>query len=182
MARQMQRNRDRSRLPELRQAIAEIEDALQVCRLELAGAAAGGEMSQALVSVTPVAGADEWASELVAMYVAWAERTGRDASRTPGGAPFAVSIHGPSTFGLLARETGLHRCVFADAEPQLARVAVSADGQPPGQGDDPVVVRIYSQGRRQFVRDPRTGAKVGDVTAVLGAGRIDDFLLAALRL
>jgi hypothetical protein len=45
-----------------------------------------------------------------------------------------------------------------------------------------VVVRVYSQGRRQFVRDPRTGAKVGDVAAVLGAGRIDDFLLAALRL
>jgi ATP-dependent Clp protease ATP-binding subunit ClpC len=182
MARQMLRNRDRRRLPELRQAIAEIEDALQGCRLELAGAAAGAEMSQALVSVTPVAGADEWASELVAMYVAWAERTGRDASPAPGGAPFAVSIHGPSTFGLLAREAGLHRRVSADAEPQLARVAVSADGQALGQGEDPVVVRVYSQGRRQFVRDPRTGAKVGDVAAVLGAGRIDDFLLAALRL
>ena len=134
------------------------------------------------MSVTPVAGADEWASELVAMYVAWAERTGRNASPAPGGTPFAVSIRGPSTFGLLAREAGLHRRVSADAKPQLARVAVSADGQALGQGEDPVVVRVYSQGRRQFVRDPRTGAKVGDVAAVLGTGRIDDFLLAALRL
>ena len=182
MARQMQRNRDRGRLPELRQAIAEIEDALQACRLELAGAAGGGERSEAVVRVTPVAGADEWASQLVAMYAAWAERTGRETARPPGSS-FAVSIRGPSTFGLLRREAGLHRRLAADGGPQLARVAVSADGTSAAEdGDDPVVVRVYAQGRRQFVRDPRTGVKVGDVAAVLAAGRIDDFLLAGLRL
>jgi hypothetical protein len=76
----------------------------------------------------------------------------------------------------------LHRRVVGDAAPQLARVAVSSNGTSVGGDGDSVVVRVYAQGRRQFVRDPRTGARVGDVAAVLGTGRIDDFLLAALRL
>lgn len=116
------------------------------------------------------------------MYLAWAARTGREATRAAH-VPFAASIRGPSTFGLLRREAGLHRRVVGDAAPQLARVAVSSNGTSVGgDGDDSVVVRVYAQGRRQFVRDPRTGARVGDVAAVLGTGRIDDFLLAALRL
>ena len=69
--------------------------------------------------VTPVAGADEWAQELLAMYVAWAERTGRDASALDG-EPFAVSIDGPSTFALLRHEAACTAGVSADAEPQLA--------------------------------------------------------------
>jgi ATP-dependent Clp protease ATP-binding subunit ClpA len=181
MARQVQRNRDRGRLTELRQAIADVEASLAACRLELAGAAAGGEASQALLRVTPVAGADEWASELVGMYLAWAERTGRDAERVDG-SPFALAIRGPATFGLLRRESGLHRRVVGDDAPQLARVAVSNGTVAGTEGDDPVVVRVYAQGRRQFVRDPRTGASVGDVAAVLATGRIDAFLLAGLRL
>ena len=181
MARQVQRNRHRGRLAELRQAIAEVEVGLEGCRLELAGAAAGGESSAVVVRVTPVAGADEWAGELLGMYLAWAARTGRESTRESGSA-LAVSIKGPSTFELLRREAGLHRQVFADAEPQLARVTVSANGLPDAAGEDPVVVRVYAQGRHQFVRDPRTGARVGDVGAVLANGRIDEFLLAALRL
>jgi ATP-dependent Clp protease ATP-binding subunit ClpC len=181
MALQVQRNRHRGRLAELRQAIAEIEAALEGCRLELAGTAAGGESSEVVLRITPVAGADEWAAELLGMYVAWAARTGRESSRRSGAA-LSVSIKGPSTFALLRREAGLHRRVFADVEPQLARVTVAANGASDTGGDDPVVVRVYAQGRRQFVRDPRTGARVGDVTAVLGNGRIDEFLLAALRL
>jgi protein subunit release factor A len=180
MARQIQRNRHRGRLAELRQAIGEIEAALEGCRLELAGAAAGGEASEVVVGITPVAGADDWAAALCGMYLAWAKRTGRESSREADGV--AVSIKGPSTFALLRREAGLHRLVFADAEPQLARVTVSSNGLPAGDGEDPVVVRVYSQGRRQFVRDPRTGARAWDVGAVLSGGRIDDFLLAALRL
>ena len=67
-------------------------------------------------------------------------------------------------------------------EPLLARVAVSANGDTDGGEADAVVVRVYAQGRRQFVRDPRTGARAGDVAAVLSGGKIDEFLLAALRL
>src|SRR5206468_2300583 len=81
MARQVQRNRHRGRLAELRQAIAEVEAGLEGCRLELAGAAAGGESSAVVVRVTPVADAAEWAAELLGMYVAWAGRTGRESSR-----------------------------------------------------------------------------------------------------
>src|SRR5207253_3929492 len=83
MAKQMRRNRDRARLAELRQAIAEIEDGLDVSRLELAGAAAGGETSEVVVRVTPVGAAGEWAESLIGMYAAWAERTGRQTSRFP---------------------------------------------------------------------------------------------------
>jgi hypothetical protein len=186
MATQVQKNRDRGRLPELRRAIAEIEDGLQACRLELAGAAAGGDSSEVVVRITPVGGADEWAEVLVAMYTAWAERTGREATRSSG-TPFALAIRGPSTLRLLEREGGLHRRVVSDGEPQLARVAVAAEDGPVDAGRaaeaaNSIVVRVYEQGRRQVVRDPRTGAKVGDVSAVLVGGRIDDFLLAALRL
>src|SRR5262249_1492700 len=46
MARQIQRNRHRGRLAELRQAIGEIEASLEGCRLELAGTAAGAEASE----------------------------------------------------------------------------------------------------------------------------------------
>ena len=181
MARHVQRNRDRGRLAEVRQAIADVEAGLEACRLELAGAAAGGATSEAVLRVTPVGGAEAWAAELVAMYLAWAARTGRDAEPVEG-APFALSIRGPATFGLLRREAGLHRRTVGDAAPQLARVAVSNGSGPAADGDDPVVVRVYAQGRRQFVRDPRTGASVGDVGAVLAGGRIDAFLLAGLRL
>ena len=182
MGKQMQRNRNRGRLPELRKALAQLEDGLEVSRLELAGVVAGGESSEVVVRVTAVAGADEWADALAGMYLAWARRTGREAARSDG-APLAVSISGPSTYALLRREAGLHRHNAAEGESQLARVAVSANGaSADADGDDAVVVRVYAQGRRQFVRDPRTGARVGDVAAVLGAGKIDDFLLAALRL
>jgi hypothetical protein len=180
MARQVQRNRHRGRLAELRQAIGEVEAGFEGCRLELAGTAAGGEISAVVVRVTPISGADVWASELLGMYLAWAARTGRESSRESDA--LSVSIKGPSTFALLRREAGLHRQVFADAEPQLARVTVSSNGAPGTGGEDPVVVRVYAQGRHQFVRDPRTGARVGDVGAVLANGRIDEFLLAALRL
>ena len=76
--------------------------------------------------------------------LAWAARTGREATRESGSA-LAVSIKGPSTFELLRREAGLHRQVFADAEPQPARVTVSANGLPDAAGEDSVVVRVYTR-------------------------------------
>jgi hypothetical protein len=43
-----------------------------------------------------------------------------------------------------------------------------------------VIVRVYDEVRRQ-VRDPRTGVQVKNPQAVLQEGRIDAFLLGAIR-
>jgi hypothetical protein len=178
MGRQMGARRDRSRLAELRRAIVEIEEGLSGCRLELAGAAAGGDETQVKLRVTPVGGASAWAQSVAAMYRAWAERTGREA-KSSGGSPLVLVIRGGSADTLLAGEAGLHRYTGPDDETVLARVSISVDGESEA-GDDGAVVRVYSEGRRQLVRDPRTGARVGDVSAVL-RGKIDEFLLASLR-
>jgi ATP-dependent Clp protease ATP-binding subunit ClpA len=186
LARQMRRNRDRRRLAELRQAVGEVEEELLVVRLELAGASAGGDRGSACLRVVPVGSSDGWAEALLSMYAAWAERTGRPCERLAEH-PHALRVDGLSTFELLARETGLHRRTHGD-EVQLARVLVEAvDGEqtasrPHDAEDIGEVVRIYGEGRRQFVRDPRTGVRVGDVASVLDHGRIDDFLVAAVRL
>jgi ATP-dependent Clp protease ATP-binding subunit ClpA len=178
MGRQMGARRDRTRLAELRRAIVEIEEGLSACRLELAGTAAGGDETEVKLRVTPVAGASEWAQSVAAMYRAWAERTGREA-KSSGGSALVLVIRGGSADTLLAGEAGLHRYTGPDDETVLARVSISVDGESE-PGDDGAVVRVYSEGRRQLVRDPRTGARVGDVSAVL-RGKIDEFLLATLR-
>jgi hypothetical protein len=62
---------------------------------------------------------------------------------------------------------------------ELARRALGAAG---GDLEADAVARVYnSQGRHRAVRDPRTGARVLDVAAVLRDGQIDAFLLATLR-
>lgn len=63
-------------------------------------------------------------------------------------------------------------------------MSVSLPGEPhAADGPDPgAVVRIYQDGTRSGVRDPRTGVRVGNVGAVLRECRIDEFLLAAVRL
>jgi hypothetical protein len=43
------------------------------------------------------------------------------------------------------------------------------------------VVRVYEQGKRRVVRDPRTGVRSGRLSAVLEEGRIEPFLIASLR-
>ena len=83
MGRQLGARRDRARLAELRQAVGEIEDGLASARLELAGAAAGGDETEVVLRVTPVAGADEWVATVAGMYRSWAERTGRGCGRPP---------------------------------------------------------------------------------------------------
>src|SRR5437867_12682030 len=79
MARQANTSRLKGRIPEVWTAIEEMEDALQVCRLELAGALAGGGGRGAVLAVTPVGeGAADWAAQLFEMYCSWAGRTARD--------------------------------------------------------------------------------------------------------
>jgi ATP-dependent Clp protease ATP-binding subunit ClpA len=181
MGRQMRLHRDRRRVPELRQAIAEIEDLLTACRLELA-AAISGPSADAIVVVTPVsAEAEDWAAALLAMYAAWAERTGRQAAPLRGRLGISVS----ASFELLAGEGGLHRRELPDRSVELARVTVvrrddDGEGDAAGPDDSGVVVRIYADGRRRGVRDPRSGVRVGNVDAVLRAGEIDAFILAGL--
>jgi ATP-dependent Clp protease ATP-binding subunit ClpC len=186
MARQMKLKRDRGRLAELRGAIDEIEDGLLVARLELAGASAPSGVHDAALRVTPVGGeSGAWANDLLAMYAAWAERTGRDFRPSDDDLTCACVIEGLSSFDLLVGESGLHRRVLPDRSVFLARVSVTSaeDGaEAPQAEDDPgAIVRVYEEGRRQAVRDPRTGVRVGNVESVLRGGRIDAFLLASLR-
>ena len=182
LARQVAATRSRPRLREVWAALAEMEDAQAASRLELAGAAAG-DGKGAVVRVVPVGeGADDWATALLGMYCAWAERTARGVTRMGGGR--TAQIDGPSTFDLLAGEEGLHRRVGPDRSSCLARVLVAAtDEQPNGDGvtESNTVVRVYEDGRRRVVRDPRTGARQSHLNTVLVEGRIDPFLLAWLR-
>jgi hypothetical protein len=183
LARQAAARRQRRRLREVWSALTEIEDDLAVRRLELAGAVAAGDGGEAIGRVVPLGdGADGWAAELLDMYCAWAGRTAREATRLDGGA-ISARIDGPSTFDLLAGESGLHRRVLPDRSAVLARVVVApASGSAAvGEDDAGTVVRVYEEGRRRVVRDPRTGTRETHLNAVLGEGRIDAFLLGWLR-
>jgi ATP-dependent Clp protease ATP-binding subunit ClpA len=183
LARQLQANRDRGRLPELREALGELEEELVLVRLECAGAAAGDSEPAAELTLLPVAGrADDWATQLAAMYRAWAERTGREATDEPGD-PRRLTIRGPGSYSLLAPEAGLHRRELPNRQRVLVRVIVKPQGdQNKAPWSDPddggtTVVRVYSEGARTGVRDPRTGVRVGNLPSVL-QGQIDEFILA----
>ena len=174
---------DRSRVGELRHAVADVEDRLELVRLELAGAAAGPAEPDAELVFTPLdADAGAWAGELRAMYAAWARRTGREAAPAPEH-PDALVVSGAGSRALLAGEAGLHRREGAEGSRLIVRVRVTPPGPDAGgeaDGDPATVVRVYSDGQRTGVRDPRTGVTVGNVRAVLEEGRIDAFILAAL--
>jgi hypothetical protein len=115
------------------------------------------------------------------MYAAWAERTARETTTTGDGAT-ALTIGGPATLDLLAGECGLHRHVLPDGSEEFARVVVEAPDAPsPGDDTAGAVARVYEEGKRRVVRDPRTGVRESHVAAVLEEGRIDAFLIAALR-
>lgn len=183
LARQLEATRDRSRLPELRNAIDEAADQLALVRLECAGVAAGESEPVVQMTFLPV-GADalDWAGQLAATYTAWAERTGREVTIQAGEFP-CLEISGPGTHALLAQEQGIHRRELPDRRRELVRVTVLARGEVPdattNAGNDAgAIVRIYSEGARTGVRDPRTGVKVGNLQSVL-QGRLDDFILAA---
>ncbi len=175
----IRRRRQPARLAEARDAIAEIDTAAELLWLEITGAAAGSDGNTAYITVTGVGAlANEWASDLTGMYAAWAERTGREARRT--GDEAEVQIEGISSYLLLRAESGLHRWVDDEHASILARVSVR---QSPREDDreGATIVRQYYQGRRQFVRDPRTGVRVNNVEAVLNQGAIDAFLIAATK-
>ena len=109
---------------------------------------------------------------------AWAERTARDV--VEGAGHNALRIEGLSTHELLRGEAGIHRRVRPQQAAELARVTVGDEGD---DGDDGgLVVRVYEEGRRRVVRDPRTRTRTADLDAVLREGRIDAFLLAMLKL
>jgi ATP-dependent Clp protease ATP-binding subunit ClpC len=181
LGRQLRQARNRARLPALREGILAIEGDLELVRLELAGAALPRRASAAVVRVTPVGqGAEPWARDLLAMYLAWADRTARETVMTDDGQ--AVTIAGLSSRDLLECESGMHRWVPAEGRPLLARVAVAEpDDEAAPDISPPTVVRIYEE-RRHQVRDPRTGIRVRDQAAVLREGRIDAFLIAGIGL
>jgi ATP-dependent Clp protease ATP-binding subunit ClpA len=180
LARRMRSARDRHRVPELRQALADVDARLELLRLELGGAATGGVASSAVVRVTALGpDGDRWAEDVLEMYAAWADRTTREAVRSGRGEPASVSISGLASYELLVAESGLHRRVAADGAAAVVRVAVTRARSEPNAATAATVVRIYDFARRQ-VRDPRTGIQVKDPEAVLHEGRIGPFLLAAL--
>jgi ATP-dependent Clp protease ATP-binding subunit ClpA len=181
LAQQLKANRDRTRLPELRDALDEASEELALVRLECVGAAAGDTEPVVEMTFVPIGPkARDWANELAAVYVAWAERTGREAIRSDGEFP-RLAIRGPGSHALLAREGGLHRRELPDRRRALVRVTVLPHGQPadgsPANRDEATVVRVYTEGARTGVRDPRTGARVGNLRSVL-QGHIDEFILA----
>ncbi len=179
MARRVREARDQSRVREVEDAVSEMDDQLTVLRLELTAAAAGARGGAATIRVVPVGqAAEQWAAQLIAMYAAWAERTGREA--TPTENELGIVIDGLATYDLLAGERGLHRHVKPDGTDELARVVVQLPDDPELEPDGGVVARVYEEGKRRLVRDPRTSAKETHVNAVL-EGRIDAFLIAALR-
>jgi PCRF domain len=182
LARRLRETQHKARLGEIRTACCEMEDELVVLQLELAAAATRGEGAEAFVRVVPVGKAAAWAERLLAMYTAWAERTARDPVRSSV-EPFALTISGPATLDLLKGEAGLHRHVRPEGKDLLARVVVSPPGMSSDDDDqDPgVVVRVYEEGKRRVVRDPRTGTRESHLAHVLEDGRIDAFLIAALR-
>jgi ATP-dependent Clp protease ATP-binding subunit ClpC len=122
--------------------------------------------------------------------------------------PIAPTLYviGSNVYEFLRGEAGLHKLHSGPAEDRqrdLARVTVLpatdipdlddpsqlyaalarlAVGAAPDDADvSGALARVYSQGRHRAVRDPRTGARVTDVMAVLHDGQIDAFLLATLR-
>jgi ATP-dependent Clp protease ATP-binding subunit ClpA len=174
LAGHVRRTGERARVPEVFAAVEAIADDFELARLELAGASAGGNSEPVVVRVTPIGSHSAgWADELAAMYRAWAERTGRETEIGGNGAA-AVTIRGPATYELLANECGIHRRRFADHRELDARVSVNESS-----GD--AVVRVYEEGRRNVVRDPRTNTRASSLDDVLRAGHLEQFLLAALR-
>jgi hypothetical protein len=177
----MQLRRDGSRLAEVRGAIEEIENASDLLRLEIAGAAAGSEDRAAVLRTSAIGpGADDFAAQLLAMYAAWGERTGRQVTRRSS--DHAIEIAGLASYELLVGEQGLHRLVTDQEPTRLARVSLGRGGlrdEPALDGD--VIVRQYHGGTHRFVRDPRTGVRVSGITQVLVEGKIDPFLLETAR-
>jgi ATP-dependent Clp protease ATP-binding subunit ClpC len=186
LAHQLRVNRDRGRLPELRGALEEAAQELALVRLECAGAAAGQREPAVALAFHPIGPeAGDWAEELAAIYAGWAERTGREVVRERGDMPH-LTVIGPGSYALLAHEAGLHRRELGDRRRVLVRVTVAAEGDTPvpsSDDDDQAtsVVRVYSDGARSGVRDPRTGVREGNLQAVL-RGKIDGFILASAAL
>jgi ATP-dependent Clp protease ATP-binding subunit ClpA len=183
MARRVREARDRARVAEVGRATNEMHDELLVVRLELAAAASGATDDMAVIRISPVGtNADGWARQLWAMYEAWATRTGREAAVVGLDGGRRLEIAGFAAFELLAGETGLHRHVRPDRTEAVARVVVARTSDADGALEDAgLVVRVYEEGKRRIVRDPRTGARVTHVAAVLEDGHLDPFLLASLR-
>ena len=180
LSRRIREERHRARLADVRSALAEMEESLLLTRLELAGASST-DGDTALLRVTPIGpGAEAWTLRLVAMYRAWAERTARECDTLPEG--HGLVIEGLASLGLLRGESGIHRLAGPERGGVLARVTVSSGDDEPSVGDEDagLVVRVYEEGRRRGVKDPRTGAHESHVAAVLEEGRIDSFLLAWL--
>ncbi|MFN3649154.1 MAG: AAA family ATPase [Armatimonadota bacterium] len=207
-ARRMRGQRDRRALPELAEAVERLEADFSYLQLELAAAATEDRHDRALLRVAPVGpGAEEWAGRLLMMYRCWAERKGYECAWEAGDereehaadalpSARAICVRGPNVYAFLRGEAGLHKLSLGSGDQRgrhLARVIVLPLDDPELPEEPPTprveadveaadsIVRIYSQGRHRYVRDPRTEIRISDVAGVLDEGRLDAFLLARLR-
>ncbi len=182
MARKTAASRARPRLREVWSALDEIGDALAVSRLELAGATLDGARGVAVVRVVPVGEGDPLGPGSFSRCTRPGPSERDERPPKPNGSGNTIRIEGLSTFDLLQGEAGLHRRSAAGREPELARVIVAADGaDDEADGESGSVVRVYEDGKRRGVRDPRTGVRQSHLIAVLREGKIDAFLLGSLR-
>jgi ATP-dependent Clp protease ATP-binding subunit ClpA len=186
LGRQIRSARNRDRLHELRKALTEVEAGLRRVTLEIAAARSAAGPESAAVQIVPIGSSTtEWADQLVQMYTAWAERSGREVEKGAD-ARHNLVIRGPASAALLAGEVGLHRRIAGLEGEALARVMVNSVNGSTGpaatvrDSHRASVVRVYDLSRR-YVRDPRTGVQVKDPKTVLSEGRIDAFILAALN-
>ncbi|HUE76136.1 MAG TPA: PCRF domain-containing protein, partial [Chloroflexota bacterium] len=120
----------------------------------------------------------------------------------------SLFVQGSNVHRFLRGESGIHKLTMGGQDKghrHLARVTVYEvpDAEPaddsdamkvtvsrlvglnsasPEQEDERApVVRLYHDGRHHFVRDPRTGVRHTDLSAILDGGQIDPFLLATAR-
>ena len=179
-------SRDRHRLPELRDARRRDRGRPRArCRLETSPAAHSEREATRDVRVTPIGpDAEPWAEALLAMYAAWAERTGRErrpARRRPARAadrrrrePRAAPPRDAACTGAGSPTADAARPRGGRARP-ASRPSRRATRRPPPSSA--ATARAGTSSSR--TREP--GRRRRDVAGVLERGLIDDFLVAELR-
>jgi peptide chain release factor 2 len=156
---------------------------LAYVQMEVAGASMGIGRDQALLRITPVGrDSEQWASQLVAMYTAWASRKGYDyhvfepirpgeeAERRSAQVlpePTSLFVKGSHVYEFLRGEAGLHKLNSSSAEDRqrnLVRVTVLLVDTPMDNPDtlpDDLVRLSASRGESsEAQRDPSAVVRV----------------------
>jgi ATP-dependent Clp protease ATP-binding subunit ClpC len=113
-------------------------------------------------------------SELVEMYVSWADGRGMRVRRRQGERGQSLTVSGLGAFTLLRSESGLHVFELPAGHRSFDRVSVVVSvaphgngASPPADGAEPAVVRRYRHSPSPLVRDA-SGTRTGRIDRVLG--------------